>query len=557
MTIPNANEAFELEDHLETRLMINKKFEIMENGKPVTVIVLDHQIRELHSQSLIDGSVFICIYLPSSKEIQIKDVTITEWQNRAYFIAKVKGHPISKQIFPFDDSYLKRYYKINVMPTGNPRWNYDDFESYLKEKEPNDPKQLFELQKQNCKKYLGFEEESIYDLIVLWGIGTYFHRLFDAYPYLDFTGTKRAGKTKALEYLKLVAFNSMMSPDFTGSSVFRLVELTSGTILLDESEQFRNQKSDNAQHVRTLLLQGFLKDQHAYRISKDTFQPESFNLYSPKALAHINSFDDVLEDRCIQIIMKRSTNKTIQDSNPNESDFDFAKIRNLSYRFFLDYANEIDSLRIDAQKIIPLAGREKLLWTPIITLALFFENHGIKGLTDSIIKIAKRSSKDRQLVDEQENLDYRIVSYLETQVTEHGWKTVSDLYKGLVEREEEYQIKADWFTRHKFTDALRRLGLKTMRKPEGICWLISQEEIDQIKARLEIGSEKATESAETTQTTSSGTNSTLDNVVYVENEANVAKLNLDDNKSIGTSHVENEENVESKKHETTRATEST
>jgi len=518
MTVPNNDELFELEEHVETKLLINKKFEVIEKGKSADIILLDHQIRELNSQALIDSSVFISVYLPSSVETYRGNGKVTEWQNRTFFIANMKNQPVHKQIFPFDDSYLKKYYKINVMPTGNPRWSYEDLQRYLKEKEPTDPTQLFELQKRTVKGYLEFEDESTYDLFVLWDVGTYLYRLFDAYPYLDFTGTKRAGKTKALEYLKLTTFNAIMSPDFTGSSVFRLVELTSGTILLDETEQFRNRKSENAQHVRTLLLEGFLKDQHVYRTSKETFQPESFNLYSPKALAHINSFDDVLEDRCIQIVMKRSTNKAIQDSYPSESDQNFTQIRNFAYRLFLDYANEINLLKIEAQKMLPLSGREKILWTPIITLGLFFENHGIKRLTESIIKIAKISSKDRQLADEQENLDYRIVGYLETQITEHGWKTISDLYKGLIEREEEYQVKAEWFTRYKLTDTLKRLGLKTARKPPGYSWLISKDEIEKVKQRLEIGPEKT---AETTQTTFSGTNSTLDNVVSVENEANV------------------------------------
>ena len=138
---------------------------------------------------------------------------------------------------------------------------------------------------------------------------------------------KGTGKTKTLEIIKLTAFNSIMSPDLTGSSLFRLVEQTGATILLDEAENFRKyEKSEQMQHVRTLLMQGFKKDQHAYRTNKDNLNVEAFNLYSPKALGHINAFDDVLEDRCIQIVIKRALSKEIQNKHPNESDQTFVKI---------------------------------------------------------------------------------------------------------------------------------------------------------------------------------------------------------------------------------------
>src|SRR5207245_5259166 len=168
MTSLSNNESFELNDSIETQLMLYKKFEVIDNGKRVILIILDHQINELYSQSLIDESAFICVYFPTSTEKITKtngqEIITTDYQNRAYFIANLKKGPIHKQILPFDDPYLKKHYKINVMPNGNPRWNHVDFEKYHREKEPTEPKQLFELQKQTCKKYLEFDDESIYDM---------------------------------------------------------------------------------------------------------------------------------------------------------------------------------------------------------------------------------------------------------------------------------------------------------------------------------------------------------------------------------------------------------
>ena len=95
------------------------------------------------------------------------------------------------------------------------------------------------------KKYIDFPEEHDYIYLNLWNIGTYFYELFDAYPGNDFTGTKRAGKSKVLEFQKYVCFNALMSPDMTGSSLFRIIEGIGATLLLDETENFKNKKKTN------------------------------------------------------------------------------------------------------------------------------------------------------------------------------------------------------------------------------------------------------------------------------------------------------------------------
>lgn len=520
MTLPSFDEFNQLSiPTVETQMMINKKFETIENGISTIIEVLDNPIQKLKALSFVNDEPYVVTYLPTRKEKVIgtknNPLRVIKHENSAFFVTNHKLY--GKRIFPHSDEYLSSKFEINVMSAGLVRWEPEDVQKFLKEKNSSDPKNLFDLHLKKVRQYIEFENEARQNFHILWDIGTYFHVLFNAYPYYDLFGTKRAGKTKALEYLKLTAFNPVMSPDFTGASIFRLISLTCGTILLDESEQFRNQKSESAQHVRTLLNQGFLNDQYVYRINKDTHEPESFDLYSPKALAHINTFDDVLGDRCIQNIMTRSTSKTIQDSYPNEYDHDFKTIRNLSYRIFLDYANEINELKLEAEKRLDLPGREKLLWTPIVTLAIFFENHGVTDLIKSVLKLAYKSSKDRQMNDEIENIDYRIVKYLETQITEKGWRTISELYTGLQVRATDFEINTDWFSRHKLSDTLARLGLKKERKENGVSWLISSEEIKALKDRLGIG----TETSESTETTALSTNSTLDPVLPVENEGNV------------------------------------
>jgi len=502
-------------------------FEYDKGNTTIKRIILNDKLKILKPQNILndeDQTVMILVYLPEKTIRTIKHgkkILKTEtFANSAYLIQHKPSvqFPIKKYKIPYDAPELEQNFRVDVLPEWNDvRWDPKDIDKWRHEKTPTEPTKVFELMLATAKKYLDFSDEEDYIYFVLWNIGTYFYRLFNAYPYNDYTGTKRAGKTKSLDYQKHVCFNAIMSPDMSGSSIFRIIQGLGATVLLDETEQFRNRKNDNAQQIRTLLLQGFMKDQFAIRsASKDKdFTPTLFDLYSPKSLAHINSFDDVLADRCIPQIMKRSTNRKISDTWPEEKDHSFQQIRNLCYRLFLDYANEIYKLKENTVNLLSVSGRELLSWTPLITLALFFENHGLSGLVKAIQTKVTTSSAERQLQDEQDNYDYKIVEFLDRigiEVAEQveknpkGWITISKLYEHLISDSKEFGINVEWFSRNKLSNTLRRLGLKNEKKAEGISWLVTRQSIAEVKQML--GIQDAAETAKSAETAGSDTNET-------------------------------------------------
>lgn len=163
-------------------------------------------------------------------------------------------------------------------------------------------------------------------------------------------------------------------------------------------------------------MQGYLRNQYTVRneTTKDkNFTPTQYNLYSPKSMAHISTFDDTLEERCIQQILRRALNETVKNTWCSEEDKSFSEIRNLCYRLFMDYADEINKLKDEARKLLKVNSRELQLWTPIITLALFFKNHGISNLINDIQLSVSQSSTNRQIDDEQETKELKVLSFLD------------------------------------------------------------------------------------------------------------------------------------------------
>jgi len=436
------------------------------------------------------------------KEISEK-TTEANFFNKAFFVIHKQSDTEPKLILPIEHDDLKENYRIRILTEwSDSRWQYDNLTSWISETKKTDPTILYNLHDKTIREYIEFTNEFDYSYLNLWNIATYFYELFEAFPYNDYTGTKRAGKTKSLELQKLICYNSIMSADMSGSSMFRTIEGIGATVLLDESEQFKNIKNEQAQHMRTLFIQGFIKGEYALRTQGATdigFTPQYYNLYSPKSLAHINGIGDVLEDRCIPQLMRRSINKSMLNSWPSLSkDPRFFQIRNLCYRLFLDYADEVNELKDEARELLSISGRELNLWTPIITLALFFQKHGIENLVKKIQDKTNESSKDRQLYDEEENRELLMINFCDeigVTLTDNddsiknnpkGWIPTEELYKRLIDEENasKYGINPEYFSRKKFSETLRRIGLKKEKKKGGISWLITRREIDEIKERM-------------------------------------------------------------------------
>jgi len=484
------------------------EFTIRKKDKEYTVTILDHPITQLRPQTLLnDGTRMILVYLPVRITETKEKFPESKFSNQAFFVIHRPNSDNPRTLLHIENDKLKENYKIDVLPTWNEsRWNNKDLSVWLEEKKPTKPKIVYELIDKLTKSYFEFPNEVDYVYFNLWNIATYFYELFDAFPYNDYTGTKRSGKTKALEFQKNICFNSIMSADITGSPFFRLIEGLGATVLLDETEQFKRVKNETAQNVRTLLLAGYLKDQFAIRSegkANEGFTPTTYNLFSPKSFAHITAFDDVLEDRCISQLMRRAKDKTMLNTWPDRKNPNFSKIRTLCYRLFLDYADEITKLEKDATNLLSVSGRELKLWTPIITMALFFEKYGIADLCNKIQTKTIESAKDRQLQDEQESKDMQIIVFLDeigvilTEKEDNikgnpkGWIPIQNLYEHLAKEPEKYDINIEYFSRNKLTQTLRRLGLKREKKTGGYSWLVTRSEVNEVKERmgLVLGSE--------------------------------------------------------------------
>ena len=372
----------------------------------------DEEEKTLRPITANEDERLILVYLNTDVEIaERKDETLP----MAYFVVNGKH---GKALVSYENAELQKKYSSSVFQSFKAlvsRWKNADIQAYLASDSRVNPKVLFDNLLSLEREY--FENPYDYDYFyeVCWKVHTYFYPLFTLTPYNDYTGMKNCGKSKRLKLNKFICYNSWSSDDSSNSSLFRTIGGTGATMLLDEVEKLGSTKTDNSD-LQTILRGGF---QNGHYVTKSEevrgkWTPVAYDVFSPKAFGHINPIDNVLQDRCITTKLARTTNKTIANSEPEEDENPkIYQCRESCYRLFLDHANEVKSLIPEARGLFTeVSGRELNLWLPIVTIALFFEKHGVVGLVDKIMAKLAVNSEEKKTKDAEQNDEVKILSIL-------------------------------------------------------------------------------------------------------------------------------------------------
>jgi len=401
-----------------------------------------------------------------------------------------------KQLIQISGDYIQNSEKLIHLKSEpvflrKTRWKYHDIKNYLKStEEKQDVVDIFQECSQLYEKYLDFKEPFAASMLSIWTIGTYLYQVFDAYPYIFLTGEKGSGKTKTHNVFNYLCFNAIASSDMSPAILFRTVESSGGTILIDEAEKIKDPKV--SQDFRLLLNAGYKKGGMAHRAKPDTFEPQSFNIYSPKAIANIKGLEDVLESRCVTIVMLRTRNKEISNRSINDRCEDWFAIRDKLYRTSLDWFQEIRNIYFEKQKSIDfIYGRAAELWLPILSITELIDRF-MPGIYPVIKEYCLTKVKEQDYeTDAWTEAVIRTVKYLiNSGQVSFKIKTIKENIKLFLETEaDEHMPTSQWIGY-----CLKRLGFgnsKNRKKVGGnVVFTIELSEILDVMERLGIQDEE-------------------------------------------------------------------
>lgn len=147
----------------------------------------------------------------------------------------------------------------------------------------------------------------------LWIVHTHLFEQFDTSPCLAITSPeKRSGKSRLLDTLQLLVARPWRAILPSDAVVFRKIEASKPTLLLDEVDAiFGAKTAAQYEGLRALLNAGHRKGATIPRCLERGFEVKDYSVYCPKALAGIGNLPDTVADRSIPIRLARRTKQEI------------------------------------------------------------------------------------------------------------------------------------------------------------------------------------------------------------------------------------------------------
>lgn len=378
----------------------------------------------------------------------------------------------------------------------------------------SNPQETYQKVKGEFEKYIEFKDPRLYTLLTIWVIGTYLYKRFAAFPYLQLNAVKRAGKTKLLTIISLLAYNSIFSMNMSASALFRLIQSNGATVLMDETEDLND--PERRGDIRSMILGGYKRGGFVYRSEKgenDKLIPTPFEVYGPKAVANIKGLESVLEDRFIPVIMVRGKNHEIVNREVPFESPEWERLRSELVCLYLRHYAEIEKnylelgeVSVDSgvcvglgearlEKINIISSRDWELWRPLLAISYYYFNLGDpSGATltpqtapttplDDILGLALESVEERKTDNATDTADSLIIHALLQLVDKDAWYSVRSILAKIGTLQEEEQ--PEWQNSKWLGRSLKRLDFKKKRRVgRGMEYNLTPEEVLDLAERM-------------------------------------------------------------------------
>ena len=237
------------------------------------------------------------------------------------------------------------------------------------------------------KRYLALAEGAP-AAMALWVLNTHTFGVARINPRLAFISPEhRCGKTTALSVLNCLVPRPLLASNATGPVIFRVVELATPTLLVDEADTFLSGKSD----LLGILNSGHTQDAaFVIRTVGDDYEPRRFSTWAPMAIAKIGRLPATLEDRSITIEMRRRLqDERIERFRSDRTD-DLNALNSKACRWAIDHLGALR--RADPELPGGLHDRAADNWRPLTAIADIAGGHW----PDTARKVAVSLSGDKE-----------------------------------------------------------------------------------------------------------------------------------------------------------------
>ena len=201
------------------------------------------------------------------------------------------------------------------------------------------------------------------DTLALWAFHTHCYRCFEHTPRAAaISPEKGCAKTLTLDLLSYLVSRPLSTANATAAVIFRIVEMSSPTILIDEADTFLNENME----LRGILNSGHRRGGTVMRTIGDDHEPRQFSTWAPAAIAMIGRLPDTLNDRSIVInLRRRKPTERVQSFRSDRAEHLKILARKMA-RWAQDHAQELVGADPDMNG---LENRTADNWRPLFAIA--------------------------------------------------------------------------------------------------------------------------------------------------------------------------------------------
>ena len=271
-------------------------------------------------------------------------------------------------------------------PSMMPGWSAASRSDWLNGTTPMPPDELCRLVIESFAKHLDLQNDTAAGTIAMltcWSLLSYVFPVFDAVPYLAVGGPTGSGKSRVFELLGQVVLRPLSTSNVSNPALFRSLHGFGGVALLDEAERLRENRSPEMQELLSSLLAGYKRGGCATRCEAagdGQFVMKYFSVFGPKALACINELPPSLASRCLPVAMLRSPPSSPKPRLRIEADAEqWQRLRDAMHILAMEHGSDWLTLAARQDVVPEMSGRNFELWQPLLAIAAWFEDHGVKG----------------------------------------------------------------------------------------------------------------------------------------------------------------------------------
>ena len=330
----------------------------------------------------------------------------------------------SREIIECSES---EFTKLNLIPripemVLDQRWSMKSIESFISQSISVDPFEVFQDLRNVHDFYMDFGDNTGASTVnALYSILTYVFPIFSTIPYLRFTGTKGAAKSKEIAIHENTDFNALNAVQFSPASMFRTIQDTRGTMLIDEAETYGTKSAggETKEALSQIVNSGFQAQGKVPRIETigNRRVRVNFSTYSPKIIGGISEVTETLRDRSFEILLVKTLDRKKSSRSVRSTDKKWQKLRDSLYLLAMNHWNEIRDIaeNSEIENRLGLIGREWDKAKPLLVIARFLERYnsseGKKVIDELWEFLEQQREKEEEL--QVDSFDYSVIDSLE------------------------------------------------------------------------------------------------------------------------------------------------